>query len=708
MHGVSGTPPEALLGVPAVVQVAGDSLGRFFRPADAPEGDLEGYHWGLFTSGSWQQGLWFLLLPFGLVNVAAQALPAGRSGPARTVALAALRLLGGVLTAIFALGLTTALVDLPAVQGPGGGRPGPVLAGLAAVLAGLAVVIVLGRGRVVAPPPGERLPPPVDPPRTVLADPGFAAGDPDVPVLRRLHVGTGLLVPAAPAAVAVGVSWLPVVVAVLLGSLLVALGDPRSPARWWRRGGTPEKGHRLLSGLGTVAAGGAAALLLTCWPVLLARGVPVRLPGLTAVLEALMWTGSIALLFLLLAVISDRAASDAAPAVFRPLAGGLVAWVLASLGAALGLGFTAGLVATVRATVGGAASGVYRAVAAGWGTATVLLALGAVALLLGRVVVLPRLRARAAAAYPPDVDPRVVRSAAAGLWLASLRSRVPGMLVGLALLGQGAAVVLLAGSLGLRLPVPAGPGRVLVAVGTAALAVFAVGLLLAGRGAVLHPAVRRGVNVLWDVVAFWPREVHPVVPPPYSQRAVGDVAARVVWLLTSGGADRVTLVGYSQGSLICLAAVLHVPPALRPRVALLTHASQLRLAYARAFPRAVPVDLLRWTLRELPGRWRSLFRDTDPFGGAVLSWDRSRDGGPLTSTRLTADGQRTGTDVLGPWGERRCGPEWRLLDPALVDPQERPWPGRRGHTDHTLDPVYPSALASLWPSPPGGDVDTAG
>ncbi|KQS63606.1 hypothetical protein [Modestobacter sp. Leaf380] len=705
VHGVSGSPPESVLGVPAVVQVAGDSLGRFFRPADAVDGGLEGYHWGLFTSGSWRQGLWFLLLPFGLVNLAAQALPAGRSGPARTLALAALRLLGAVLTATFALGLTTVLVDLAAVQR--GGGPWAVLTGLVAVLTGLTVVALLGRGRVPAAPPGERAPPPVDPPRTVLADPAFYTGDPDVPVLRRLHAATGLLVPAAPAAVAIGLGWVPLAGAAGLAGLLLALGDPRAPARWWRRGRAPEQGRRAAGALAWVVLGGAAALLAGSWTALLVRGVPGALPALTGVLELLVWTGTATLGVLLVAVAVGRSGTGVVPRAFRPLAGGLVAWVVASVGAALGLGFTAGLVWATRRVLGGDVSGVYRAVAAGWGVATALLAAAFVVALLGGVRLLPRLRARAAAGYPAGTDAGVVRSAAAGLWTAGLRRRVPGLLVGAAVLGQLAALVLLAGSLGLRLPVPEALGAALVAVGTVALVGFAVGLLLAGRGAVLHPGVRRGVNVLWDVVAFWPREVHPVVPPPYSQRAVTDVAGRVVWLLTHGGAARVTLVGYSQGSLICLAAVLHLPPELRPRVALLTHASQLQLAYARTFPRAVPVELLRWALRELPGRWRSLFRDTDPFGGAVLSWDRSPDDGPLTSTRLTstrltATGEETGPDVVGPRGERRCGPEWRLPDPALVDPQRRPWPGRRGHTDHTEDPVYPSALVSVWGRPPGG------
>lgn len=717
VHGASGTSPESMLGVPGVVQVGGDSLGRFFRPVEAPDGHLEGYSWGLFTSGSWRQGLWFLLLPFGLVNLAAHALPAGRPDGARRVALAALRLLGGGLTAVFALGITTVLVDQLAVQGPGHGRRAAVVYALVGVLAVFAVVVLLGRGQVRAAPPGERAPPAVDPPPTVLADPSFYAGDPDVPVLRRLHIASGLLVVSVPAWIELGLGLVPVVSAVVLGGLLLAPGDPRTPGRRGIRAGTGP-GRPLLSAASAVVAMAAVVALVVVWVLALADGEPLeRLPGLSGVLTALVWVGSGGLLVLLVATaVAARGRPDGAgvPPVFQPLAGGLVAWVLGSVGVTLGAGFTAGLVATARAVTGEGVTPPYRTIAAAWGVAVVGLLVLVVLQLIRGVRSRSRLLARAAAAYrarterpagecgvpaPDDlVDERMVGQAATGLWLASLRSAAPGALVGLAVLGLVTAGGLVTGVAGLGLRLPGLLDRTLVAVGTVALVLFALGLLIAGRGAVLHPAVRRGVNVLWDVVAFWPREVHPVVPPPYAQRAVGDVAARVIWLLTRGGVDRVTLVGYSQGSLICLAALLHIPPELRPRVGLLTHAAQLQLAYPRAFPRAVPVHLLRWALRELPDRWRSLFRDTDPFGGAVLTWDRSPDGGPLTSTRLTPRGERRGADEVGALGVRRCGPEWRLLDPAVVDPQLRPWPGRQGHSDYTRDPAYPAALASVWPA----------
>ena len=78
VHGVSGTPPESALGVPAVRRVAGDATAGFYRqqlangqPVGAENGRLvEAYSWGGLTSGGFLRPLWLLLTPFMLVNVA--------------------------------------------------------------------------------------------------------------------------------------------------------------------------------------------------------------------------------------------------------------------------------------------------------------------------------------------------------------------------------------------------------------------------------------------------------------------------------------------------------------------------------------------------------------------------------------------------------------------------------------------------------------
>ena len=87
VHGVSGTPPEAMLDHPHVRRCTGDDEAGFFRRRypdglTPPGADrLEAYSWGGLTSGSPLRVLWLLLLPFTLVNVShfmqPRELPAG-------------------------------------------------------------------------------------------------------------------------------------------------------------------------------------------------------------------------------------------------------------------------------------------------------------------------------------------------------------------------------------------------------------------------------------------------------------------------------------------------------------------------------------------------------------------------------------------------------------------------------------------------------
>jgi hypothetical protein len=76
VHGVGGTPPDALLNDLAPEQVAGDNIAGFYRTADyfPPPGTVsrhvEGYSWGGLTSRSAWRVFWLLLLPFMLGNLA--------------------------------------------------------------------------------------------------------------------------------------------------------------------------------------------------------------------------------------------------------------------------------------------------------------------------------------------------------------------------------------------------------------------------------------------------------------------------------------------------------------------------------------------------------------------------------------------------------------------------------------------------------------
>ncbi|MFH9674988.1 hypothetical protein ACH4L5_22350 [Streptomyces sp. NPDC017405] len=126
VHGVGGTTPDAMLGDPRTVRVAGDDTAAVFRrTADAEDpkdaGDTkdaggapagresrdgpvqEAYVWCNLTSGDGSRALWLLLLPFMVVNLAHWMRPAASDRP-RTVRLY------GLLVRLAALTLTVLLV----------------------------------------------------------------------------------------------------------------------------------------------------------------------------------------------------------------------------------------------------------------------------------------------------------------------------------------------------------------------------------------------------------------------------------------------------------------------------------------------------------------------------------------------------------------------------------------------------------------------
>jgi hypothetical protein len=90
VHGVSGTPPEAMLHYPPelIDQVSGDSAAGTHRRRDNsatdaptdPGRNVEAYSWGALTSGKASRGLWLLFLPFILINLAHWMVPPAKVG----------------------------------------------------------------------------------------------------------------------------------------------------------------------------------------------------------------------------------------------------------------------------------------------------------------------------------------------------------------------------------------------------------------------------------------------------------------------------------------------------------------------------------------------------------------------------------------------------------------------------------------------------
>jgi hypothetical protein len=129
--------------------------------------------------------------------------------------------------------------------------------------------------------------------------------------------------------------------------------------------------------------------------------------------------------------------------------------------------------------------------------------------------------------------------------------------------------------------------------------------------------VRRGVGVLWDVGTFWPRWFHPFAPPTYSDRAVTSMVRRIEDHARSSP-DPLLVAAHSQGGVIAGTAVLGTARYADLRsIGLLTFGSPWRRLYAEFFPAYFSIRTDKALYDRLAGRWRNLFRATDPIGGPV-------------------------------------------------------------------------------------------
>jgi hypothetical protein len=126
VHGVSGTPPEALLSCPAefLEQKAGDKSAGFYRRQpwiDEASRDerstwrrvMEAYSWGGLTSGPASRAVWLLFLPFIFINLAHWMLPPTTAHRrAAAVAVGLLRLIALSLTLTLMLAAAVSVMDV--------------------------------------------------------------------------------------------------------------------------------------------------------------------------------------------------------------------------------------------------------------------------------------------------------------------------------------------------------------------------------------------------------------------------------------------------------------------------------------------------------------------------------------------------------------------------------------------------------------------
>jgi hypothetical protein len=219
-----------------------------------------------------------------------------------------------------------------------------------------------------------------------------------------------------------------------------------------------------------------------------------------------------------------------------------------------------------------------------------------------------------------------------------------------------------------------GLARFAAAAGSWVIVTALAGLVALGYASVRNRSKRRTIGILWDVATFWPRAVHPLTPPCYAERAVLDLNGRVLRLGAETD-DVVVLSCHSQGSVIAVPTVLRLEGEDCQRLRLLLHGSPVRRLYGRWFPHYFRTEVFARLTEILEGRWRTLYRLTDPIG----SWN------------IAADAQRAESYVAG---------ETRVRDLAEVDQEvaDPRLPGDgliRGHSDYWLDPVYTATVAQL-------------
>ena len=185
------------------------------------------------------------------------------------------------------------------------------------------------------------------------------------------------------------------------------------------------------------------------------------------------------------------------------------------------------------------------------------------------------------------------------------------------------------------------------------------------------------VGNIWDVFTFWPRRYHPFAVPPYAERAVPELRARVRTLLDQG--DGVILSGHSQGSVLSVAAVAPLldTPEDR-RLHLIVFGSPLGTMFARVFRAALGIDALvdvRDRLNAKGGRWWVLWRKTDPIGGPVFRDD-------LYADEIKLDDPPPGEGWVNP------------ADVAGRPPLDRPppWGVKRVHSSYPGEPDYRDAV----------------
>ncbi len=656
IHGVSGTPPDAMLSTDPIEieRRAGGSISVLAPPPANP--NVRAYRWSSLTSGTATSALWLALIPFMLSNLAGFSLPRLRPG-AHRIATLLVRTSGLALTAMFSFVTAQGFIDVGAYQYLNGKRqlidPGSSIA-LGALVAAVLVIalwVLLSRRR--------NEPESSDP---IDSGPLPAAGlsGTDLLVRRRveidlrsLHLATALLAITwiqADAFGTVGIglpAWLTVFslvivpVAGLTVFLLVAFERPR----------------RSLPAFMAIAS--ATALTMSAL-IGAAAGAEGDLPDDLS-LERHQMSITVGVLLLLVAslLVTNLTSRHPGNAAVSP--------ALITIAGASGAGVGAALIQVSADATGGEPPTWIAPLAGGFLIGTLVVLAGAVLTAIGVApgrerggqqrlwITIRRMRDRLQPVFIAILVVTAILSAGFigqrfGWWPFAPDARWAAALAGIDLVlaawllvavgrrgaAIGSVVVGLAVFLAARLDAfERAPldqyFHDFDSTATTITVLIPLGLVISRMaGALRNRDERRGLAVLWDVGAFFPRWHHPFAPPSYGPTAVRYLAEFVKSkTLAPGG---VILAPHSQGSVITVAALQLLDP-IPHDVALLTFGSPVGTLYRQFFPALFP-DLVELEQR-IPGRWINLFREDDPIAGPIAE---SIDHAPLRDPHLRVHG----------------------------------------------------------------------
>lgn len=195
-------------------------------------------------------------------------------------------------------------------------------------------------------------------------------------------------------------------------------------------------------------------------------------------------------------------------------------------------------------------------------------------------------------------------------------------------------------------------------------ALTAAGLLVLGA-AVGSAAIggTRPLGLLWDLVAWLPRAGHPFGPACYAERAVPELADRMIQWLTKENVEdeptkhkpgvndrRILLSTHSLGAVLGIAALYHLKAINRgellPQIRLLTFGVQLRPYFGRFFP-----DFWGPAVLGTPGIMSPKAFESDPWKGRELLNMTGSQGvaAPEQLVNLLKGGSKDATTWLNVW-----------------------------------------------------------